>query len=386
MRLITFLLALTFCINAHALRIVDRAQAPLSGVQIFVLSPEYGRDYDRFFVDMADKGVDTVFFRVFHNAKDRVHGYADNPCPQGGVYFATQNACTVSDMLPDVVAAGRRHGVAVYAWMATRSLSFLKTPATMSQSFTPTGFTEGYGAKIFDGRVRETLKRLMKDIARTGVDGILLQDDYIMKYTEGADRLACNKFTTDTGVACNATSFFDLRANTDGSLRFGSATPNGQLWYRWKAAQLQNLFAEMRNQTRIINPNMKWALNVYYETPIYPDQGLAWYAQDLKGMWDAGADYIAVMAYQEQIMKEKNLDRGGFLNFISELSAASLDSVNSNARVIFKVQATEFGTGRPVNVQELNLLCNRLNREGAVSIVQLPIYNGMDILPVCGFK
>jgi biofilm PGA synthesis lipoprotein PgaB len=377
---------LIFCVQAQAVQLVGKTHEPLSGVQIFVLAPEYAKNFDKFFFDMKSKGVNTVFFRVFHNASDRVHTYADNPCPQGGVYFASGTACVVDDLLSEAVAVGKRHGVSVYAWMATRSLSFLKTPQLMAKSFTPTGVVDGYGANIFEPRVRNTLKQLMKEIARTGVDGILVQDDFIMKYTECADPLACRRFTDDTKLACDARAFFDMRREADGSERFGRATATGELWYRWKSDQLQALFREMRNETRVINPAMKWALNVYYETPVYPEQGLAWYAQDLKGLWAAGADYIAVMVYQEQIMNEKNLNRSQFLDFISELSAASLGSVDSDSRVIFKVQATEFGTGRTVNLQELNLLCNRLTREGALSIVQLPIYSGRDILPACGFN
>ena len=390
MRLIAaVVLILTVCFQAQALQVIEKDYPPVNGVQIFVLSQEYARDYDKFFRELKAKNVDTVFFRVFHNSSDRVHTFADNPCTPmgGGVYFNSKVACTVSNMLPEIVEAGKRNGVLVYAWMATRSLSFLKTQDKMSLSFTPNGYTSGYGANIFNRDVRDAIKRLMMEIADTGVDGILIQDDFIMKFSEGADLLSCGRFTADTGIACTAENLFDIRYNDDGSRRFGNATANGERWYQWKAEQLQDLFKEMKDATRIINPNMKWALNIYYETPVYPHQGLAWYAQDMKGIWEAGADYVAVMTYQDQIMREKQLDRSGFLQFISDLSRASLrSSLVDKSRVIFKVQATEFGSGNPVQTESLELLCNRLRREGSQSIVQLPIYSAGDIIPVCGFQ
>ena len=45
---------------------------------------------------------------------------------------------------------------------------------------------------------------------------------------------------------------------------------------------------------------LKFAANVYYETPVDEAAAMAWYSQKLSTLKSAGADYFAVMGYFEQ--------------------------------------------------------------------------------------
>lgn len=373
--------------NAFCLEIVEKQIPAVRGVQLFVLDGSYAGEYDRFMAELADKGTNTLFVRVFHNTVDRTHGGVANPCADGGVYFNTSEACVVDDILPAIIQSAHKYGIQVYGWMATRSLSFLKTPENMSLSFTADGNTvPGYGANIFEPFVKGKLTALFADLARTGVDGILLQDDFIMKYTEGADIFASRKFTKDTGIECAAGNFYEV-IDSSGAKRFGKATANGQIWHEWKAKQLQEMLIQLRSTVRLVNPEIKWAVNIYYETPVYPHQGLAWYSQDINGIFGAGVDYLAVMTYQEQIMSELNLDMNRFLDFVSGMSSKALDSTDNPARIIFKLQVRRFDANRtPLRDLELKLLCNRLERSGGTSFVQLPLFSPADLLSVCGFE
>ncbi len=377
--------ALLLSANAQAVEIVDKKHPPVYGAQLFVLDPAYRGDLNRFFKEVKERGVDTVYFRVFHNAQDRAHMGIYNPCPSGGVYFKSDEACVVADLLGDAVAAGHAGGVKVYAWMATRSLSFLKEEATLSRSFSPGGGTvPGYGANIFHPVVRDTIRKLFAELAESGADGVLIQDDFIMKYNEGADALACAAFTKETGITCTADTFFAAATDISGKPAFGRRTDEYRKWIEWKSGKLRDFLYEIRSNARLISPGMEWAVNIYYETPVFPEKGLAWYSQDMDALRSTGINYFAVMMYQEQIMKEMGLNKRQFLDFAETLAKRSIGAGKDEAGAVFKIQVRLFDANRTaVNEIDLKLLCNRLKRAGGTSFAQLPIDRPGDIMPVC---
>ena len=383
--LILLVLTLFLSANAYAVKIVEKQQSPVYGAQLFVLDAAYKNDLNRFFMEIKKQGADTVYLRVFHNAQDRVHLGLANPCPGGGVYFESNNACVVANLLGNAVAAGHANGVKVHAWMATRSLSFLKGDAMLSRSFSPNGGTvAGYGANIFNPTVRKTIKNLFLELAASGADGILVQDDFIIKYNEGADATACAAFIKETGIACTADTFFAITKDKNGNSVFGKRTDAYQKWIKWKSEKLRDFLYEIRSEARLINPRLKWAVNIYYETPVFPDKGLAWYAQDMNMLRSAGVDYFAIMMYQEQIMKEMRLTKGKFLDFAETLAKSSISAGETPSGAVFKIQVRLFDRNRTaVNEIDLKLLCNRLKRAGGVSFIQLPVGRPGDIMPVC---
>ncbi len=180
----------------------------INGAQVFVLDEKYKGNLDLFFKEVKSKGINTVFFRVFHNSKDRSHLNMPVTC-ESGVYFETKYACSINTLLKDMVNYAHKNNIKLYAWMATRSLSFLKTADNMSMSLSAEGSdVTGYGANIFKKEVRDTLLNLFEDLAKYDIDGILFQDDFIIKYTEGSDKYAAALFKEETGIEVKKENFF----------------------------------------------------------------------------------------------------------------------------------------------------------------------------------
>ena len=63
----------------------------INGAQAFVLDEKYKGNIGAFFKEVKDMGINTVFFRVFHNSKDRSHLGLSLKC-ESGVYYETDNA------------------------------------------------------------------------------------------------------------------------------------------------------------------------------------------------------------------------------------------------------------------------------------------------------
>jgi biofilm PGA synthesis lipoprotein PgaB len=141
---------------------------------------------------------------------------------------------------------------------------------------------------------------------------------------------------------------------------------------------------EIRGEALKINPKQKWAINIYYETPVHPNWGLWWYSHDIEGLWATGVDYLAVMAYQEQIQREMRLNDKEFLDFASKLGQNIVNSAPNPRQAIVKVQSAEFDRERtPVGEASFRTLCNTLRSAGVESFIQLPIDRPQNVQRIC---
>lgn len=351
----------------------------INGAQIFVLDKEYENNLDDFFKKLSDKGINTVFFRVFHNEKDRPHFNSKLKCTSG-VYYKTDYACVVSDLLPKIIDHAHKHNMKVYGWMATRSLSFLKTKENMSQSLSPDGGNiTGYGANIFKENVRNTILNLFEDLAKTGVDGILFQDDFILKYNEGSDKYAAKLFEKETGIQVSSKNFFESIKKQNNKLVFSKYTDYFYIWASWKTVHLANFFKEIKYTVKSINPKIKIAANVYYETPIDDKAAVSWYSQNLEILKKAGADYYAIMGYVEQIQNEKKMDFYEALSYIGRIVKNAIKVMEKENAVIIKLQSKSFKDGSYLNKLEYDHLCNEIKKNGDASFVVVPVNRLEDV-------
>lgn len=351
----------------------------INGAQVFVLDEKYKGDIGKFFQEAKEKGINTVFFRVFHNSKDRAHLGLPLQC-ESGVYYETQHACTVYDLLSDVVKAAHDNNIKLYAWMATRSLSFLKYKENMSMSLSASGGHEtGYGANIFKKEVRDILLGLFEDLAKYEIDGILFQDDFIIKYTEGSDRYAAFLFKEEIGIEVKSENFFKSVKTYNGRKVFSEYTENFYTWAEWKSSQLSLLFKELKERAKTHNPKIKFAANIYYETPIDEKAGIAWYSQNLTALKNAGADYFAVMGYFEQISAEQSLDRVAAAEYIGKIADMTVKKVGSEKAVIMKLQSKSFKGAGMLSYDDYKLVCRRTRLAGDISYATVPVFSSSDI-------
>lgn len=351
----------------------------INGAQVFVLNEKYKNNIDAFFKEAKAKGINTVFFRVFHNSRDRSHLGLKLKC-ESGVYYETTHACTVNNLLDEVVKSAHDNDIKLFAWMATRSLSFLKTDEFMSMSLSATGVQEkGYGANIFKKEVRDTLLGLFEDLAKYDIDGILFQDDFIIKYTEGSDKYAAYLFQQETGIEVKSENFFKGTKTYNGRKIFSEYTDEFYTWAEWKSSQLALLFKELKERAKTHNPKIKFAANIYYETPIDEKAGVAWYSQKMSVLKESGADYFAVMGYFEQISDEKKYDRVMTAEYIGNIAEQAVKQAGSEKAVIMKLQSKSFKGAGMLSYDDYKLVCRRTKLAGDISYAVVPVFSSSDI-------
>ncbi|PLX69422.1 MAG: hypothetical protein C0603_00395 [Denitrovibrio sp.] len=358
----------------------------LNGVQVFVLDKKYDGNIDTLFDGLQAQGIDTVFLRVFHNSVDRYHYLDANPECKTGVYFKTDSACVVRDVLAEAVKSARKHDMKIFAWMATRTLSFLKTPEYMEKSFRENGVKDGYGMYIFQPEASEKVRQLFRDLATYDIDGILFQDDFILRYREGASAHALTAYEAETGVKLTRNKLFGCTGGM-GETKVPGGCPDTFLpWRAWKNKNMMEFYQSLKIESLKINPDLVFAGNVYYETPLEKEKGLSWYAQSIDSMLDFGFDYLAVMGYSDQIAEELRLHPDDALKMVEKIADNLKAKVTPTSRILMKVQRISFSKKRKMNKQQIGSICDMLAKYICVSRVVVPVNKLEDLEGTCFAK
>jgi len=299
---------------------------------------------------LKDAGVTTVFVRVFQNRGDRPLFYDGHPSAAVGVYFPTAAAPVVADNLAVVSAACRRLGLSVYAWMTTRACDWLleERPdlADLRYDSAADAVLPAGRLNIFHPVVRRRLVAVFRDLARADIDGVLFQDDLVLKAGEGFSPEAIEAYLEAGGPAVSPALLFDRPAGADAATIFSPDFYRDTFWpwAAWKNRALLDLAQELMAAAREVHPGLRFALNLYYETVLNPRMALAWYAQDLGVARNRPFDYFSLMSYHRQIGRELSYSPDDAIAAVGVLSRQAAAAAGNPARVIVKVQSLDWET------------------------------------------
>ncbi|MBI3354561.1 MAG: family 10 glycosylhydrolase [Nitrospirae bacterium] len=322
--------------------------------------------------EMKRSGVNVVIVRVFHNKGDRYHGFASSTKYQSGVYFKSTIAPVVDDVLTRIIEIGHSQGIQVYAWMTTRKMDWKWSDAPKwrdsAYDLKAKTFTHSSGLDLFNQEVQDYITALYREIAASGADGILIQDDLVYRHIEGFGEAARRSYYNTFGFALRPENLYQGIYEGKGKYYVKSYTPLFWKWAEWKNQNITLFLDNLVRETRRVTPHMKIVLNLYYETIINPKNGIAWFAQDLTSLKDIDVDYYAVMAYHRQIMKEKNLSLDAAFEMISDITRKGLAAIGKGDKLLMKVQTIDWDTREAVPDGELIRVFEAIKRGGDVSL------------------
>jgi biofilm PGA synthesis lipoprotein PgaB len=314
---------------------------------------------------IADQGFDTVILRVFHNRGDRFYPFI-TPRAEAGVYFATKEAPVVADVLTPLIPLARAAGLKVYAWANT-----LSTPLAGSSdlhncrydlatlSVVPTDKLDP-----FNPEVRRRLQSLFQDLARYDLDGILLQDDLVLRHTEGFSAVALSAYLHDGGKFPDPKDFYrDLKRTTDGHVRVGAYSPSFRDWAQWKGRSLLRLAESLRQAARQVNSDVKLIINLPYEILSNPAGALAWFSLDLAEVRKCDFDYLGLMLYHRQMARELGLSGDQALELVGRLAAEGAGIPGMSEQLLIKLQAIDFVDLQPIAPAELEEVKRAIGRQ-----------------------
>ncbi len=341
----------------------------LLAAQIMWIQDSNYKELEQTFIQLKQAGVNTIILRVFQNIGDRPHKLAQVKSPTG-VYFNTKHAPVVDDLVTPVSELAHKHGLKLFALMTTLHCDWKITQEPELQG-------NGYdlGNKMthkisrldpFKRLARYYLADLYRDLAASNIDGIMFQDDLVLRNTEGFGQKAQTTFQQDNGYKLVPADLYKGISKRDGKYVATGYSKKFWQWSKWKNKQLLKLAQNLMTNARRVNPEIKFAVNLYYETVIEPDNALAWLSQDLKAALNYDFDYYALMAYHRQLKRERGLTQEHGLAVFAEMIQKVGKIVGDPGKIWFKFQVKDWKSGQDIPTSELDQILQIMSKiEGA---------------------
>ncbi len=346
------LIAVTASTAPLSLEAATRPHKPLIGAQISVLEGVNWRTCNEYFHKLKKLGCNTIILRVFHNRDDRFHNLVEETTRKQtpeGVYFRTDQTPVISDILTPACKSAHRAGLKIFAWMTT-----LKANYGCSLRPQVLNFNENSGSikredNLLDPASPENiefLKKLFQDLATYPIDGILLQDDLILRHNQGFALV-------DGTIIPDPKNIYQFTDRIQAEIT--AYRPPFYRWRRQQALTLQHLANTIFATCRALKPELLCAQNIHYELLLNDDWGRDWFASTKESLAASKADYLMVMAYQERIRRELELPRE------EELSSTMLKIFENGLgdekeRIIFKFESPNQGDSRNQKLKSIATL------------------------------
>lgn len=349
-------------------------------LQIHNFSSKDYKEVERELEEIKKRGYNTIILRVFHNRGDSFYPFIKSRAPEG-VYFQTTHAPVLGDILTPILKIARRKGLKVFAWMTTRYADYglnRKDLKCKAYDFKSRGITYCRGLDLFNEEAVRHLESLYRDLARYPIDGILFQDDLALRHNEGFGKRASALFKRETGYTL------------DPELLYASVRPlvNGRYlvtytdlfwkWASWKNRYLVRVAKRIMDGVREINPRVRFAINLTYETAYRPKEAVAWLSQSLEVAKEAGFDFYTIMAYHRQIQEELEMDLPQSLDVLSRITDYATKKIGLSWKVVLKLQIMDWKSKELIPASELKRVLKEVRGKG-VSIALSP-YKGYGYL------
>ena len=133
-----------------------------------------------------------------------------------------------------------------------------------------------------------------------------------------------------------------------------------------------NVAQRMMTAARESNPNLKFGINLYYETILNPSNALAWFSQSLSEALAKDFDYYAVMAYHRQTMRELKMEDTHVVRLMAEVAQKAVASVGDPSRVMMKLQVLDWSSYEVLAREEVEAILNPILGSGHVSLAFVP--------------
>ena len=348
---------------------------PMRAVQIALFEGKDYKEVDNEIGRLKASGIDTIILRVFHNKDDRFYPFI-NPKSRAGVYFTTKESPVVEDILGPVLDMAHKTGLKVFAWMTTRyadyGLEDKKDLGCKAYDFNTKDIVPCKGLDLFNEDAVAHLERLFHDLALYPIDGILFQDDLVLKHHEGFGPYSQVLFEKNTGKRLVPGKLYGNGVGGERNYLNPLYTPEFWKWAAWKNKRLLEVATRVRTAVKKKSPEVKFAINLMYESVSNPPYAMAWLSQSLDEAVKQGFDYYAVMAYHQQMQNELKKGPYEIQSLIQKMTKEAVRLVGDPQKVIMKFQIIDWNTSQPLPDQEVIGLLSKVKEVNNVSLAVVP--------------
>ncbi len=353
-----------------------QTEGAMRAVQVALFEGKDYKEVDREIDSLKAAGIDTIILRVFHNRDDRFYPFIIKPKNRVGVYFKTKESPVIEDILGAVLDMAHKKGLKVFAWMTTRyadyGLEDRKDLHCKEYDFHTKGIIPCRGLDLFNERAVYHLERLFSDLAEYPVDGVLFQDDLVLKHNEGFGPYAERMFEKDNGRRLAADELYSNVSENGGGGYTAGYTDEFWRWAAWKNKRLLHVAKRIRAAVKNKRPDVKFAINLMYESVSNPPYAMAWLSQSFEEAVKLDFDYYAIMAYHRQMQGELKKEPYEIYGLIEKMANEAVRKVSEPQKVLMKLQTINWNTSQPLPEQEVIGLLRKLKEVDNISIAVAP--------------
>lgn len=210
-----------------------------------------------------------------------------------GLYFRSGWAEIIRDVFSDLIPAAHRQGLSVFARVSLRRMNWVDpTLGWMDRSYDPLRrqiLLSPY-LDLFHPGFQEYLVGLLTDLAGTGIDGVLFQNDAPIGPKDGFTSYAMQGFEHTFKIRVDPSKLFDLAppGNTAGSREAHNPDrhrhtypPEFWRWAGWKAREQIRIMDRLKRAMQIRAPALQFALEIHPEAITDPVAALIQYGEDV---------------------------------------------------------------------------------------------------------
>jgi hypothetical protein len=273
-------------------------------------------------------GINKVIVRVFQNRGK-----------SGGLYFNNSSFRVITPYLEQLAPEFSSRTLDLYAWMITRRFSWVEDDSLLDYQYHNGSRSMVRKLDIFNPQAIEKIIGIFRELSGKPIRGILLQDDFFLRFNEGFSNWGKAVFTNTTGLSA------------DPRLMMNPKTASGRQWKQVKVNQITRVLGMIVRACREVNPRIKIGMNVYYESPYFIHRSRAWYSHDLVRLANTEIDYIYLMSYHRQMKKEMKLSESQNRELFRKIIENALKICGD--KLVVKLQCRDWDTAGLVPLSEL---------------------------------
>ena len=257
----------------------------------------------------------------------------------GGLYFNNTRFRVEEPALEQLISEFDFHQLQLCAWMIGRHFNWIQETSLLDYQWENGARQPVRKLDLFNPDAVKKLITVYKELASHKINCILIQDDFTFRYNEGFSNWGKAKFTAATGVPANEERMMQKN------------TLYNSTWTHVKIKQLCQVLKQIVQNCKMVNSAIKIGMNVYYETPVYPERAEAWYAHNLEAIMETGVDYIYLMSYHRQIKQEMNLSETRNRMLFKDIVAKAYRVCKE--KLVVKLQLRDWNTGERIPPEEV---------------------------------
>ena len=206
--------------------------------------------------------------------------------PLPGVFFKTDLAPVVQDLLGPALTTAHDHKLRVFASLPLRQMGWLRDADWLDARFDRAAgrFIADDRLNLWNFKVQNYLLALSLDLAAYPIDGLIIEEPVGYSATEGFHEMGIERFNKDFGLNVTPSQLYGN----------GSLTPDFWRWAGWKNRQVMAVLKRLVHELHVRQPQMQIALATSKEAVRLPREALLQYGQDILEARQAEFDFFVL--------------------------------------------------------------------------------------------